>query len=87
MVILCGILYDTQVLLEQLLLARLTLAQDSTYHQERSKYSILLSHGDPVPGGSWTHFADTRRAYADLDEKTKEQIEDLVVVHESVSFA
>ncbi|PYH94652.1 putative alpha-ketoglutarate-dependent 2,4-dichlorophenoxyacetate dioxygenase [Aspergillus ellipticus CBS 707.79] len=55
---------------------------DSTYHQTRSKYSILLSHGNPVRGGSWTHFADTRRAYADLSPEKKAQIEDLVVEHD-----
>ncbi|PWY84782.1 putative alpha-ketoglutarate-dependent 2,4-dichlorophenoxyacetate dioxygenase [Aspergillus heteromorphus CBS 117.55] len=55
---------------------------DSTYHQQRSKYSILLSHGNPVHGGSWTHFADTRRAYADLPEEKKAQLEDLIVEHD-----
>lgn len=56
--------------------------QDSSYHQQRSKYSILLSHGNPVKGGSWTHFADTRRAYADLPEMKKKELEDLIVEHE-----
>ncbi|EED24625.1 alpha-ketoglutarate-dependent 2,4-dichlorophenoxyacetate dioxygenase, putative [Talaromyces stipitatus ATCC 10500] len=55
---------------------------DSSYHQRRSKYSILLSHGNPVKGGSWTHFADTRRAYADLPDTKKKEIEDLVVEHD-----
>lgn len=55
---------------------------DSSYHQQRSKYSILLSHGNPVKGGSWTHFADTRRAYADLPEDKKREIEDMIVEHE-----
>ncbi|KAJ5658669.1 alpha-ketoglutarate-dependent 2-4-dichlorophenoxyacetate dioxygenase [Penicillium longicatenatum] len=55
---------------------------DSSYHQQRSKYSILLSHGNPVAGGSWTHFADTRRAYADLPQSKKDEIEDLVVEHD-----
>ncbi|OJJ46428.1 hypothetical protein ASPZODRAFT_16194 [Penicilliopsis zonata CBS 506.65] len=55
---------------------------DSSYHQHRSKYSILLSHGSPVRGGSWTHFADTRRAYNDLPEEKKQQLEDLVVEHD-----
>ncbi|KAJ5263751.1 hypothetical protein N7478_011356 [Penicillium angulare] len=52
---------------------------DSSYHQQRSKYSILLSH---VEGGSWTHFADMRRAYSDLPQATKDQIEDLVIEHD-----
>ncbi|KAJ5081016.1 hypothetical protein N7456_013726 [Penicillium angulare] len=52
---------------------------DSSYHQQRSKYSILLSH---VEGGSWTHFADMRRAYSDLSQAKKDQIEDLVIEHD-----
>lgn len=56
--------------------------QDSSFHQKRSKYSILLSHGNPSEGGSWTHFADTRRAYNDLPQVKKEELEDLVVEHE-----
>ncbi|ORY35342.1 putative alpha-ketoglutarate-dependent 2,4-dichlorophenoxyacetate dioxygenase [Naematelia encephala] len=55
---------------------------DSSYHQRRSKYSLLLSHGDPVRGGSWTHFADTRQAYTDLPEELKLQLEDLIVEHD-----
>ncbi|WVQ74840.1 hypothetical protein IAR50_004447 [Cryptococcus sp. DSM 104548] len=55
---------------------------DSSYHQERSKYSLLLSHGIPVQGGSWTHFADTRQAYADLPEEKKAMLEDLVIEHD-----
>ena len=58
------------------------LPQDSSYHQQRSKYSILLSHGKPVEGGCWTHFADTRRAYQDLPQETKDELEDLIVEHE-----
>ncbi|KIY01093.1 uncharacterized protein Z520_02645 [Fonsecaea multimorphosa CBS 102226] len=55
---------------------------DSSYHQERSKYSLLLSHGEPVRGGSWTHFADTRQAYEDLPHSIKDMLEDLVVEHD-----
>ncbi|KAI1340975.1 putative alpha-ketoglutarate-dependent 2,4-dichlorophenoxyacetate dioxygenase [Xylariaceae sp. FL0016] len=55
---------------------------DSSYHQVRSKYSLLLSHGNPVKGGSWTHFADTRRAYADLSQTKKDELESLVVEHD-----
>ncbi|TVY81072.1 Alpha-ketoglutarate-dependent 2,4-dichlorophenoxyacetate dioxygenase [Lachnellula suecica] len=55
---------------------------DSSFHQHRSKYSILLSHGNPAAGGSWTHFADTRRAYADLPQDKKDELEDLVVEHD-----
>ncbi|KAJ5296226.1 uncharacterized protein N7443_007119 [Penicillium atrosanguineum] len=55
---------------------------DSSYHQQRSKYSILLSHGNPVEGGSWTHFADLRRAYSDLSQMKKDEIENLVIEHD-----
>ncbi|KZF19675.1 putative alpha-ketoglutarate-dependent 2,4-dichlorophenoxyacetate dioxygenase [Xylona heveae TC161] len=55
---------------------------DSSYHQQRSKYSILLSHGNPSKGGSWTHFADTRRAYADLPQEKKDELENLIVEHD-----
>ncbi|KAI4735799.1 putative alpha-ketoglutarate-dependent 2,4-dichlorophenoxyacetate dioxygenase [Aureobasidium sp. EXF-12298] len=55
---------------------------DSTYHQERSKYSLLLSHGNSVTSGCYTHFADTRRAYSDLPQDLKEELEDMVVEHE-----
>ncbi|KAI0144705.1 putative alpha-ketoglutarate-dependent 2,4-dichlorophenoxyacetate dioxygenase [Pestalotiopsis sp. NC0098] len=55
---------------------------DSSYHQQRSKYSLLLSHGNPVKGGSWTHFADMRRAYADLPQAKKDELEGLVIEHD-----
>ncbi|KAG9677795.1 putative alpha-ketoglutarate-dependent 2,4-dichlorophenoxyacetate dioxygenase, partial [Aureobasidium melanogenum] len=55
---------------------------DSTYHQHRSKYSLLLSHGNPVSGGSYTHFADTRQAYSDLPQYMKDELEDLIVEHD-----
>ena len=55
---------------------------DSSYHQQRSKYSLLLSHGNPQRGGFYTHFADTRRAYADLPVAMKEALAGLVVEHD-----
>ncbi|KAI5245836.1 putative alpha-ketoglutarate-dependent 2,4-dichlorophenoxyacetate dioxygenase [Aureobasidium subglaciale] len=55
---------------------------DSTYHQQRSKYSLLLSHGFAVTGGCYTHFADTRQAYADLPQHMKDELEDLIVEHD-----
>ncbi|KAF4881854.1 Alpha-ketoglutarate-dependent 2,4-dichlorophenoxyacetate dioxygenase [Colletotrichum fructicola] len=55
---------------------------DSSFHQQRSKYSLLLSHGNPAKGGSWTHFADTARAYADLPRSKKDELEDLIVEHD-----
>ncbi|RDW62411.1 hypothetical protein BP6252_11844 [Coleophoma cylindrospora] len=67
---------------EPLLFDVAKMQQDSSYHQQRSKYSILLSHGNPSVGGSWTHFADTRRAYADLPQAKKDEIEDLIIEHD-----
>ncbi|KAH8895330.1 putative alpha-ketoglutarate-dependent 2,4-dichlorophenoxyacetate dioxygenase [Thozetella sp. PMI_491] len=55
---------------------------DSSYHQQRSKYSLLLSHGTPVRGGAWTHFADTRGAYADLPQSKKDELEGLIIEHD-----
>ncbi|KAK1675860.1 putative alpha-ketoglutarate-dependent 2,4-dichlorophenoxyacetate dioxygenase [Colletotrichum godetiae] len=55
---------------------------DSSFHQHRSKYSLLLSHGSPARGGSWTHFADTARAYADLPQSKKDELEDLIIEHD-----
>lgn len=55
---------------------------DSSFHKPRAKYSLLLSHGKPVEGGSWTHFADTRSAYAALPQNRKEELENLVVEHD-----
>ncbi|KAI7184887.1 putative alpha-ketoglutarate-dependent 2,4-dichlorophenoxyacetate dioxygenase [Hortaea werneckii] len=49
---------------------------------QSSKYSLLLSHGNPKRGGVWTHFADTRRAYADLSAETKDLLDGLVVEHD-----
>ncbi|KUJ17604.1 putative alpha-ketoglutarate-dependent 2,4-dichlorophenoxyacetate dioxygenase [Mollisia scopiformis] len=55
---------------------------DSSYHQHRSKYSLLLAHKTPNSGGSWTHFADTRRAYAELPQAKKNFLENLVIEHD-----
>jgi alpha-ketoglutarate-dependent 2,4-dichlorophenoxyacetate dioxygenase len=55
---------------------------DSSFHKPRAKYSLLLSHGSPVKGGSWTHFADTRSAYAALPQSKRDELEDLVVEHD-----
>ncbi|KAF1968124.1 Clavaminate synthase-like protein [Bimuria novae-zelandiae CBS 107.79] len=49
---------------------------------QRPKYSLLLSHGNLVKGGSWTHFSDTRGAYAALSQSRKEELEDIVVEHD-----
>ncbi|KAL1901813.1 hypothetical protein Sste5346_001516 [Sporothrix stenoceras] len=55
---------------------------DSSFHRPRAKYSLLLSHGAPARGGSWTHFADTRRAYNDLADERKAELDDLVIEHD-----
>lgn len=47
---------------------------DSYFYKPRAKYSLLLSHGNPVQGGSWTHFADTRSAYAALPQSKKDEL-------------
>jgi alpha-ketoglutarate-dependent 2,4-dichlorophenoxyacetate dioxygenase len=55
---------------------------DSSFHAPRAKYSLLLSHGNQVEGGSWTHFADTRRSYADLPQAKKDELEGLIIEHD-----
>ncbi|KAL2060500.1 hypothetical protein VTL71DRAFT_9531 [Oculimacula yallundae] len=55
---------------------------DSSYHQQRSKYLMLLSHGKFIPGGCFTHFADTRKAYEDLPQEKKDETEHLVIEHD-----
>tara|TARA_R110002003_G_scaffold175_6_gene14234 strand:+ start:15836 stop:16687 length:852 start_codon:yes stop_codon:yes gene_type:complete len=55
---------------------------DSAFNPRRAGYSILRAHELPPKGtGGATAFADTRTAYADLDEATKEKIKDYVVSH------
>ncbi|HWU01666.1 MAG TPA: TauD/TfdA family dioxygenase, partial [Novosphingobium sp.] len=53
---------------------------DSSFMPVRSAYSLLLAHEVP-PADGLTWFADTRSAYDDLPQETKERIEDLVVEH------
>ncbi|GAA6056374.1 hypothetical protein JCM3770_005977 [Rhodotorula araucariae] len=54
---------------------------DSSFNQHRSKYSLLLAHAIPKEGGN-TDFADTRRAYRELPEEKKRQLEPLVIQHD-----
>ncbi|KAH7071378.1 hypothetical protein BKA63DRAFT_535291 [Paraphoma chrysanthemicola] len=55
---------------------------DSAFNPRRAGYSILRAHELPPKGtGGATAFADTRKAYADLDEATKNEIKDYVVNH------
>jgi alpha-ketoglutarate-dependent 2,4-dichlorophenoxyacetate dioxygenase len=53
---------------------------DSAFNPRRAGYSILRAHELPPKGtGGATAFADSRTAYADLDDGTKEEIKDYVV--------
>lgn len=53
---------------------------DSAFMPLRSAYSLLLAHEVPPEGGQ-TWFADTRSAYADLPQATKDRIEHLEAEH------
>jgi alpha-ketoglutarate-dependent 2,4-dichlorophenoxyacetate dioxygenase len=48
---------------------------DSAFLEKRTSYSLLLAHQVPAQGGE-TWFADTRSAYDDLPQETKDFIED-----------
>ncbi len=50
------------------------------FHDVRSAYSLLLCHEAPPVGGQ-TWFADTRTAYDDLPQATKDRLEGLQVRH------
>ncbi|KAI5475575.1 hypothetical protein MNV49_001171 [Pseudohyphozyma bogoriensis] len=53
---------------------------DSAFNPRRAGISLLLAHELPPKGtGGHTQFADTRTAYADLDDATKARIKDYVV--------
>jgi alpha-ketoglutarate-dependent 2,4-dichlorophenoxyacetate dioxygenase len=54
---------------------------DSSFYQQRSKYSLLLAHFVP-PGGADTEFADMRAAYDALSQSMKDRIEDLLCEHD-----
>jgi alpha-ketoglutarate-dependent 2,4-dichlorophenoxyacetate dioxygenase len=47
---------------------------DSAFLEKRTSYSILLAHEVPPEGGE-TWFADTRSAYEDLPQETKDLLE------------
>jgi len=53
---------------------------DSSFYQQRSKYSLLLAHAVP-PGGADTEFADMRAACDALSPAMLSRIEDLVCEH------
>jgi alpha-ketoglutarate-dependent 2,4-dichlorophenoxyacetate dioxygenase len=55
---------------------------DSAFNPRRAGHSILRAHQLPPKGtGGATAFADTRTAYADLDDNTKKRIKNYVVNH------
>ena len=55
---------------------------DCSYNPRRAGFSLLRAHQLPPKGtGGGTAFADTRTAYQDLDDATKEKIADYVLCH------
>jgi alpha-ketoglutarate-dependent 2,4-dichlorophenoxyacetate dioxygenase len=60
---------------------------DSAFNQHRAKYSLLLAHSVPGEGKGKTEFADTRRAWSDLDEERKREFRDVIVEHEYVPLS
>lgn len=55
---------------------------DCSYNPRRVGFSILRAHQLPPKGtGGGTAFADSRTAYNDLDDETKEKIKDYVLWH------
>ncbi|WP_126173769.1 TauD/TfdA dioxygenase family protein [Altericroceibacterium xinjiangense] len=53
---------------------------DSAFMEKRTSYSLLLAHQVPKEGGE-TWFADTRSAYEDLPQETKDFLEDKIGVN------
>ncbi|KAF1918749.1 hypothetical protein BDU57DRAFT_442944 [Ampelomyces quisqualis] len=77
-----GNIVSTYSLMLQLGLGNGLFHVDSAFNPRRAGYSILRAHQLPPKGtGGATAFADTRTAYAELDEDTKEKINDYVVSH------
>ena len=55
---------------------------DSAFMEKRTSYSLLLAHVvPPAEAGGETWFADTRSAYEDLDQETKDLIEDKIGIN------
>jgi alpha-ketoglutarate-dependent 2,4-dichlorophenoxyacetate dioxygenase len=53
---------------------------DSSFRAVPAKYSLLSARRIPAAGGN-TEFADMRAAYDALDERTKEEVENLICEH------
>ena len=56
---------------------------DSSFREIPAKYSILCAYEVPDEGGE-TEFASARAAYTRLDQATREQIHDLVGIHDYI---
>src|SRR6478736_10529709 len=56
---------------------------DSSFKDVPAKYSILSARVIPGEGGN-TEFADMRAAYDALDEKTKQEVHDLICLHSQI---
>lgn len=57
---------------------------DSSFNPRRAGYSLLLAHELPPPGnGGGLEYCDTRQAYAELDQETKDELarKDYVAAH------
>ena len=54
---------------------------DSSFHSLPTKWSLLRGHIVPPVGGD-THFIDVRAVYDDLPQAMKDQVEDLVGIHD-----
>lgn len=77
-----GHVVSTQSLRHQMGLGNGLFHVDCAYNPRRAGLSLLRAHQLPPKGtGGGTAFADTRTAYADLDEDTKAQIQDYVLCH------
>lgn len=77
-----GNLVSTDSLRFQLGLGNGLFHVDSAFNPRHAGYSVLRAHEIPPKGtGGATAFADTRTAYADLDEDTKVKLKDYVVSH------
>jgi alpha-ketoglutarate-dependent 2,4-dichlorophenoxyacetate dioxygenase len=77
-----GNLVSTDSLRFQLGLGNGLFHVDSAFNPRRAGYSVLRAHQLPPKGtGGATAFADSRTAYADLDESIQAKIKDYVVNH------
>ncbi|MDH3386740.1 MAG: TauD/TfdA family dioxygenase [Gammaproteobacteria bacterium] len=56
---------------------------DSSFREIPAMYSILSAYEVPDEGGE-TEFASARAAYQRLDESTREQIQDLIGIHDYI---